>query len=180
MTETKGRPTPKRADQRAARKKPLVASTARRSGSKAEAKSRRAEAAATRARMRTALRTGDEANYPPIAAGPERAVVRDTVDGRRSFGWLAIPGWILGASLTIVQTPVTQIAGSMVVPLVIGIVAADGLLTARAVRRALDARWPDGTQARRRSLVMYGIARNIQFRRQRLPKPRVAPGGAPL
>lgn len=176
MTETeqrgKGRATPKRADARAAKRKPLVGATAR-PATKADRKAARAATASVRATMREAMRTGDERNYPPIAAGPERALIRDVVDNRRSFGWLAIPGWIVGVALTLVPSVATRTVGSIVFPLVIAVIVADGVICARQVRHALDERWPEGTKERRRPLVWYGIARNTQFRRQRLPKPKV-------
>jgi hypothetical protein len=166
MVEPKGRPTPKRSEVRAARRKPLVQPRGR-------ARASRSSNASARGSMREAMRSGDERNYPAIAAGPERALVRDTVDARRSFGWLAIPGWIAGVTLTLVPLVATRALGSLVFPVVIAVIVLDSLAAARAVRAALDQRWPDGTEARRRSLIWYGIARNTQFRRQRLPRPKV-------
>lgn len=125
------------------------------------------------------MKAGDERNYPPIAAGPERALVRDVVDDRRSFGWLALPGWLVAVTLTLIPVVAVRAIGSIVFPLLIGVIIADGFQAARAVKRALAERWPDGTEASRRSLVWYGIARNTQFRRQRLPRPRTW-HGAPV
>lgn len=166
MSEPKGRPTPKRSEVRAARRKPVVA--ARPAGKTAKGSS----ASSARGQWRAAMRAGDERNYPPVAAGPERALVRDTVDDRRSFGWLALPGWLVAVVLSLVPVPAVRAVGAIVFPLLIGVIVADGFQAARAVRRALDERWPEGTQASRRTLVWYGIARNTQFRRQRLPRPR--------
>ena len=187
MTETtqpprgKGKPTPKRSDAQKARKKPVVTPRGTGKGKSSSAKRpAKAERIEARKRMREAMRTGDERYYPPIAAGPERALVRDVVDARRSFGWLAIPGWFLGLLLTLVPAPVTQVAGSLMFPLVVFVLIGDSVGAARAVRKALEERWPDGTKQPRKSLVWYGIARNTQFRRQRLPRPRVERGGAPL
>jgi hypothetical protein len=169
MAQPKGRPTPKRSEVRQARRKPLVeprgkgARPARSGGSNS----------AVRASMREAMRTGDERNYPPMAAGPERALVRDVVDGRRSFGWLAIPGWLLGVTLTLIPLAVTRAVTSVVFPLVVAVIVLDSLAARRAITAALDERWPDGTAVRRRSLIWYGVARNTQFRRQRLPRPKV-------
>jgi hypothetical protein len=164
----KGRPTPKRSVAQAARRTPLVTPKG-----KDAARAQRGKAAGDRARMREAMKTGDERYYPAIAAGPERALVRDVVDARRSFGWLAIPGWFLGIVLTLTPVTAARTAGSIVFPLVVGTLVADTIAVARAVGKALDRRWPDGTEQRRRSLVWYGIARNTQFRRQRLPRPKV-------
>lgn len=183
MTDTeqqprgKGRPTPKRSEAQAARKKPLVAPKGK-AASKEAARARRTEAASTRAQMREALKTGDERHYPPMAAGPERALVRDVIDARRSFGWLAIPGWFAGVVLTLIPNVATRTAASIVFPLIIGIIVTDSVVAARSVGRALDRRWPDGTEAKRGTLRMYAIVRNTQFRRQRLPKPRVERGAS--
>ncbi|MDQ1713391.1 MAG: hypothetical protein QOE45_2841 [Frankiaceae bacterium] len=167
MVEPKGRPTPKRSEVRQARKKPLVQP---RRGSRSGTRS---GSSGVRVSGREAMRTGDERNYPPMAAGPERAVVRDVVDGRRSFGWLAIPGWFVGLALTVTPLVAARALGSLVFPVVIAVIVLDSLAASRAVRRALDERWPDGTDVRRRTLVWYGVARNTQFRRQRLPRPKV-------
>lgn len=164
----KGRPTPKRSEAQKARKQPLVKQTGR-----AGAKADKAAVAAARRTMRDAMRTGDERNYPPIAAGPERALVRDVIDSRRGFGWLAIPGWVVGVVLTLTPLPPAQLAGSLLFPVVIVVIIGDAFVAGRAVRRALDERWPEGTKDSRKSLTWYGIARNTQFRRSRLPRPRV-------
>jgi Protein of unknown function (DUF3043) len=173
MAQPKGRPTPKRAEAERARRKPLVTPRGRDA-----ARSTRSARADARRAMREALRTGDERYYPPVAAGPERALVRDVVDARASYGWLAIPGWLAGVLLSIVPVPAVQAVGSLVLPFVVLVLVADSIGAARAVRRALDERWPGGTEASRKSLTWYGIARNTQFRRQRLPKPRVERGAA--
>jgi hypothetical protein len=168
----KGRPTPKRSEAQKARKQPLVTPK----GGASRSGRSKSDNAALRATMREAMRTGDERNYPPIAAGPERALVRDVIDARQGFGWLAIPGWVVGVTLTLVPVQAARAAGSLLFPVVIVVIVVDAFVAARAVRRALAERWPEGTQAPRKSLVWYGIARNTQFRRSRLPRPRVGPG----
>lgn len=183
MTETeqpprgKGRPTPKRSDAQKARKTPVVTPRGTGKRDKGAKRGDKAERAAARRRMREAMRTGDERYYPSIAAGPERALVRDVVDSRRSIGWLAIPGWFLGLLLTLVPAPAAQAAGTLMFPIVVLVLIADSVGAARDVRKALDARWPEGTKQPRKGLTWYGIARNTQFRRQRLPRPRVERGG---
>ena len=168
----KGRPTPKRSEAQKARKQPLV-------GSGRPVARSRSEAAELRKSMREAMRTGDERNYPPIHAGPERAAVRDAVDGRRGFGWVAIPGWVVGFALSITPSPSTRALGTLIFFVIIAVVVTDAVLAARVIRRTLAERWPDGTKESRKALVRYGLGRNTQFRRSRLPRPRVAPGGTP-
>ena len=178
MTETtqpprgKGKPTPKRSEAVKARRKPVVTPVG--GGATAKTKEERRE---LRRKAREAMRSGDERYLPAIAAGPERALVRDVVDARRSFGRLAIPVWFAGLLLTIVPVPPVQLVGTLMFPLVVLVLVGDSLSAGRAVGRALDERWPYGTKQRRKSLIWYGVARNTQFRRQRLPKPRVERGG---
>ena len=171
MAEKKGRPTPKRSEARAATKKPLVAPK----GREAQRAARRADASA-RAAAREALKSGDERSYPPVAAGPERALVRDVVDSRRSFAWLAIPGYVLGLVLSFVPTPATRGAASILFLLLVGVFVGDTFLARRDVRRALAERFPDGTKEPVNRLGRYGMVRNTQFRRSRLPPPRVNRG----
>lgn len=171
MTEGKGRPTPKRSEAQAARRKPLVQPRAKgRKGS-----SRGLDAEARRA-MRQAMREGDERNYPPVAAGPERAAVRDAVDARRPFWLLALPLWLVGLVMTLIPSPVARGLGSLVFPVVVGVLLWDAVAARRLVRRTLAERFPGGTTESLKTLVWYGTARNMQFRRNRLPRPRVSPG----
>ena len=182
MTETtqppkpggKGRPTPKRSEAQKARKKPLVTP---KGSTKEAAKAAREERAAERKKMREAMRTGDEQHYPPIAAGPERALVRDVVDVRRPLAIFAVIGWAAGLVLSAIQLPVTQAIAPFIVPGVVALLVVDGFAAARQIREALDERWPNGTKERRKGLVWYGVARNMYFRSRRQPPPRVEVGG---
>ena len=176
MTDTsqrpggKGRPTPKRSEREAARRKPVVAPRSRDA-----VRATRSAAADHRRMQREAMRSGDERNYPPIAAGPERAVVRDAVDARRPFWLLALPVWAIGFVLTLTTEPLLRQLGSLTFPVVLVLLIADMVGARRAVRKALDAAFPGGTRESYKALVWYGTARNMQFRRSRLPKPRTSP-----
>jgi hypothetical protein len=167
---TKGRPTPKRSEREAARRKPLVQPRGRDA-----ARASRSSAADERRLQREAMRNGDERNYPTVAAGPERAAVRDAVDARRPFWLLALPVWAIGFVLSITSVPLLRTIGSATFPFVMLLLVVDVVASRRAVRRALDERFPDGTREPRNTLLWYGTARNMQFRRSRLPRPRVSP-----
>lgn len=179
MTETtqppkeggKGRPTPKRSEREKARRKPVVAPTSR------EAMKKQRSAAADKRRLqKEAMRTGDERNYPPIAAGPERAVVRDVVDARRPYWQMALPLYVVGLLLSFSRSEAAKLVGSLTLPFVFAMLVVDLVGTRRAVRRGLAERFPDGTREPVRALLWYGVARNMQFRRSRLPRPRTSPG----
>lgn len=75
--EKKGKPTPARKQQEAARKRPLVAPRT--------PEARKAERAALRERRLEASRglaNGDAKHLPKFHAGPQRALIRDVVDSR--------------------------------------------------------------------------------------------------
>ena len=169
----KGRPTPKRSEAQGKRRTAVGPAPTNR---KEAAKKMRAESAARRAEMRVALRTGDERNYPPMAAGPERALVRDAIDARRSIAWLALPGWALGLALAFIPSDATKSLSNAVFGLLIGLVIADSFNASRAVGKALKQRFPNGTKERRGTLIRYAIAHNTAMRRMRTPRPRVQPG----
>ncbi|HEY7720028.1 MAG TPA: DUF3043 domain-containing protein, partial [Pedococcus sp.] len=71
----KNRPTPKRREQEAARKKPLVV-TDRKAARQADRLKRRESSA----KMREAMLTGDDRHLPARDKGPERRFIRDYVD----------------------------------------------------------------------------------------------------
>ncbi len=171
MTQTKGRPTPKRSEREAARRKPLVQPRTRDT-----MKASRSEAAEARRRQRDAMREGDERNYPPIAAGPERALVRDVIDARRPYWVYALPVWAIGAVLSVTASPVSRAFGTLTLPIVVGLLLGDLMAARRGVRKALREAYPQGTREAEKALIWYGTARNMQFRRSRLPRPRTEPG----
>jgi hypothetical protein len=172
VAEKKGRPTPKRSEVLATKKKPLVAPK----GREAQRASRKDDAA-RRAAMREAMKTGDLRSLPPLLASPERVLVRDVVDSRRSLALLAVPGWIVGMAMNIVPIPAVRAAATIVLLLLVAVVVGDTLVIGRKVRAALAERFPGGTKEPAKRLARYGMVRNTQFRRRRLPPPRVKVDG---
>jgi hypothetical protein len=112
----------------------------------------------------------------PRDKGPERALVRDIVDSRRTVGTFFFGGALLvllgsnGAMPPIVQ----YVSNLLWVALALGVVI-DGILISRKVKRLVRERFPDTTQ-RMGSLYLYAIMRSLTFRRMRVPNPRVKIG----
>lgn len=172
-TGGKGRPTPKRSEARATRRKTVAPAPSNR---KEAARLRRTRDRTDRAAAMAALRAGDDSRMPEFFRGPEKAAVRDAVDGRRTIGFLALPAFLLNVGAFAAPTAGLQAAfayGSLTLILV---VVMDCVRTARRVRATLAEKFPDGTKERRGSLVRYGLARSFQRRSRRLPPPRVAAG----
>ncbi len=167
----KGRPTPKRNEQQRQRRPAAAPRT-----KKEAVRLQRAEVKATRGAQRAALRSGDERSLPAFARGPERAAVRDAIDSRMSLGWLALPGLAMNfASFIVTQTTVRALlanAGFVMFAMLLFDTAA----AVRRMRKLLRLRFHEGTEAGTFALTRYAVARNTQFRRTRMPPPRVAVG----
>lgn len=124
------------------------------------------------------MRRGEEQYLLPRDKGPERALVRDIVDARRTAGTWFFAGAlivILGSSRAM-PVPVQLASNILWVVLALAVVT-DSVLIARKIKRLVRERFPKTTQ-RIGSLYLYGILRGITFRRMRMPKPRVPLGAA--
>src|SRR5699024_7072324 len=108
QTEGKGRPTPKRRDQEAANRRPLISDD--RKVSKQQHKQAVAE---ERARMRRALDTGEEKYLPARDKGPQRRYVRDYVDARWGLGEWLIIGVLVFLGLSFVPSPQMQMVSTV-------------------------------------------------------------------
>lgn len=168
-----GRQTPKRA---AAERRRVVepAPANRREAYKRARERQRAE----RAEAQAGMRAGDERYLLARDRGPERALVRDIVDSRRTVGT-----WFFGGALVVLvgsssaMPPVVRLISNLVwAALALGVVL-DSILISRRIGRLIRERFPD-TQQKMRSLYLYAIMRAVSFRRMRIPKPRVDIGDA--
>ncbi len=164
----KGRPTPKRSESERRRGGPVPPPpTTRREA----AKRLRASQSAGRGSSRTG--GGSVGHLLPRDAGPVRALVRDVVDQRRNIAVLTLP-----VALVLVLAQFTRNVDVLAVAvrlwtLTLVAVAADLVLTGRAIRRRLRAEFPD--QQRLRSHIGYGLLRSTVVRRWRQPRARVSP-----
>lgn len=167
----KNRPTPKRRDQEAARKRPLVA-TDRKSAKSADRAARRENAQ----KMREAMVTGDEKHLPARDKGPVRRYIRDTVDARFNLG-----EWLLPLMLAVLV--LSLFAGAWATYVFLGvyiliiIAVLDAYLLWRRTKVTILDRF--GADTETRGLAMYLIMRAFQIRRSRMPKPQVKRGDTP-
>lgn len=165
----KGRPTPSRAEQEAARKRPLVADTK-------EAKARaRADLADKREKARVGMAAGDDRYLTQRDKGPQRRFVRDWVDARWS-----ISEWIMPLMLVVIVIGFIPSSGWLVTYSflalwgIIFLVIIEMVITSSLVKRA--ARRKFGADRTEKGLGWYGAMRQIQMRFLRLPKPQVGRG----
>ncbi|MDT0214803.1 DUF3043 domain-containing protein [Rothia sp. ARF10] len=168
----KNRPTPKRREQEAARRRPLV-ETDRKKARNADRAKRREQMA----KQRQAMLTGDEAHLPARDKGPVKRFIRDYVDARWGIAEFMLPVMLVVLALSFVRQPWAML---IVFVLVYGLIAAavvDTFLMWRRVRKKLTAKF--GEDAVQRGDGFYTAMRAFQMRRTRMPRPAVSRGDYP-
>ncbi|MCW2599786.1 MAG: conserved rane protein of unknown function [Frankiales bacterium] len=138
------------------------------------AKQLRAKQAENRQRIKEGTARGDEKAMMPRDAGPVRRLVRDTIDVRRSLGFLLLP---VAALLIIGQVGGNQQLYAVAIALWLATllaVAVDLILISVRLRSVITKAFPD--EKRLRSHIAYGMLRSTVFPRFRMPPPQVKPG----
>ncbi len=160
----KGRATPPRKEQEAARKRPLVPNDR-----KVAARSSRDQVAAARERARVGMANGEEKYLPARDKGPQRRYVRDYVDARFSLGEVLLPL----VALVFVSYFFPAIADYLLLSVwvVFIAVAVDCVILGFLLRRKLGEKF--GKDRVERGIRWYAAMRAIQLRPIRLPKPQV-------
>ncbi|HEX5542726.1 MAG TPA: DUF3043 domain-containing protein [Micromonospora sp.] len=112
----------------------------------------------------------------PRDRGPERALVRDLIDSRRNVGT-----WFFGGALIVfiganpAMPPIVQLVSNIAwIALAVGVIL-DSVVLCRRIKKLIRQRFPK-TEQRMGSLYTYAIMRSINFRRMRMPIPRVQIG----
>jgi len=122
------------------------------------------------------MRAGDERFLLGRDKGPERALVRDIVDSRRTVGTYFFAGALIvliGSSAA--MPPEVRAASNLIWAMLAVALVVDSVFIARRVRKLIADRYPKTAQ-KMRSLYLYAIMRSITFRKMRMPSPRVRIG----
>ena len=166
----KGAPTPRRKDQVAARRRPLVPDD-RKAAKAASREALREE----RLKTRRALDTGDERYLPLRDKGPNRRFIRDVVDARWNIGEFVMIAALVFVVFSFIQNIDVQLIVMAAFWVLILAVIADSFVLRRQIRRRLTAKFGGPNPGD----VWYGVSRSLQLRRFRLPKPQVSRGQYP-
>lgn len=166
----KHRPTPSRAEQEAARKRPLVPDTKE---ARARAKANLAE---QRNKARVGMANGDEKYLPVRDKGPQRKFVRDWVDAGWHLGELLMPLMVLVILVAVVQNTALQFYAYLALWVFILFTLGDMIITSARIKRLAKKKWGDRTE---KGLGWYAAMRSVQMRFMRLPKPQVKRGEYP-
>lgn len=139
-------------------------------------KQMRARQKVERGEASAGMRAGDPRYLLARDRGPERELVRNIVDSRRTVGTWFFGGAVivLIGSSTRMPVQVQLFANLLWAALAIAVIV-DSFLIARRVRKLVTERFPK-TTLRMGSLYLYAIMRGLSFRRMRVPKPAVPLG----
>lgn len=171
----KGRPTPKRSDSEAQRKKRLKPPMDRREAAKRQRERTKAE----RGKVREAMAgSGDQRHLPARDRGPVRQFARDYVDTRRNVAEYLLPALLLILLLPVLESVGlnSQFVGALTGALwltTIVLTILDIFLLQRRIKKELPVRFPD---TETKGATLYAVLRSSQMRWLRLPKPRHKPG----
>ncbi|ABD12480.1 hypothetical protein ThrDRAFT_03176 [Frankia casuarinae] len=164
-TAAKGRPTPRRAEARAARTKP---------GGALGVSANKQEARAARRRQsqeyRAAMMSGDVSRLPARERAPERVLTRDFVDTRINVGSFFLPIAVVYFVGGLVPNASIRLAATLLMLLGIVAVVIDSILLSWQVSRRVAEKYPDS----RVRVRAYAAQRALLPRRWRLPRPRVS------
>lgn len=164
--EGKGRPTPTRKEAEAARKAAAKKPVTR--------KDQAAARAGNTAKMREAMKTGDERYLPARDKGPVKRFVRDYVDSKFTIAELVIPVLLAGTALTFVVKSVQIDSAATAAETLVLLATAVNLIVLRFMLfKQVRTRFPD---APTRGLTSYTLLRALQLRFLRMPKPQVKIG----
>jgi len=164
----KGKPTPPRKEQEAARKRPLVAPRTK-EGKAAQAAKMRSE----RLAAREGYAAGDDKYLPKRDAGPQRRMIRDVVDS----GWFTIGEFLLPIMIvSILIPPVSQLAAlvNIAVLTLFMVYVADTFVIARRAKKLLEGKFGSGKTEK--GIWTYVAFRAMYPRMLRLPKAQVPRG----
>ncbi|GHD12585.1 DUF3043 domain-containing protein [Zhihengliuella salsuginis] len=170
--EGKKGPTPKRSEQEALNKRPLVSSD-----KKARKEAERKRRIESQERLRLANETGDERYMMPRDQGPQKRFARDFVDSRWMIGefLMIIIFAFLIVSFTMANNLVVQANITIALWAILLITIIDAFIMTRMLKKRLVARFGESE----RGVLWYASMRGLQFRKMRLPKPQVKRGEGP-
>jgi Flp pilus assembly protein TadB len=166
----KNRPTPKRREQEAANKRPLIVTD--RKAARGRDKEVRREAMA---KQRAGMLVGDEKYLPVRDKGPRRRFIRDSVDARWNVGEFMLPVMILVLLLNFIKQPWAVLAMMVLVYALILVAVVDAVLMWFRTKKRVIAKFGEAGKGD----AWYAVMRAFQMRRTRMPKPMVARGERP-
>jgi hypothetical protein len=165
----KGRPTPARKQQEAARRQPLIGDK-----SPDAVKAAKSRANDERRKAREGMMRGEERYLTVRDKGPQRRLARDIVDSRFTAGQLVMPALFVMIIISYAGNVSVQVYTLLGMWILFFVIAVDAFLIGRRVEKAIDKKFGKGKTEK--GVRWYAAMRSIQMRPMRLPKPQVKRG----
>ncbi|MEY5004736.1 MAG: hypothetical protein RLZZ594_766 [Actinomycetota bacterium] len=165
----KGRPTPTRKQQEAARVKPLVGNK-----SPEAKKAERAKLTEERKRQREGMMAGDDRFLTIRDRGPQRRMARDIVDSQFTVGELVLPALFVVILISAIDSYEVQLVTLLVMWTLFIAIGVNAFFIGKGVQKKLAAKY--GEDKIEKGVRWYAAMRSIQMRPMRLPKPQVKRG----
>ena len=165
----KGRPTPSRKEAEAAARARAKAPRTR----KEQMAAQRSVRGESSAKVRQAMKTGDERYLPPRDKGPVRRFIRDFVDSRFSFVELMVPLLIVTMILGYSGNAYLAGVGNTILLGTLLLVVVDIVVMRFRLRRELTRRFPEEPL---KGTTYYAVMRALQMKFMRMPKAQVKIG----
>ena len=119
------------------------------------------------------MRRGENWALPRKDQGPVRALARDYVDARRSVSEYYMFGVVVLVVLLFLPALRKSAVIDYAVLVILAVIVIESIFVSGRVIKLAQQRFPGEST---RGLRMYVAIRNTQFRRLRMPAPRVKPG----
>ena len=119
------------------------------------------------------MRRGESWALPRKDQGQVRALARDYVDARRSISEYYMFGVLVLVVLLFLPSLRKSTVIDYAVLIILAVIVTESILVSGRVIKLAQQRFPGEST---RGLRMYVAVRNTQFRRLRMPTPRVKPG----
>ncbi len=168
-TPKKGVPTPKRKESERDLRRPLNVPQSRKEAYRAYQE--RLDRQRGRKARNAGAPKGEERYFRQQDMGEARAFARDFVDSRRCVSEFFLPLSVLILALSLVSVPLVQMAVYPLFVLMMVTIVTEGVIVGRTVKKRAAEYFPDDPLVK--GAGWYAAMRQIQFRRLRLPKPRL-------
>jgi hypothetical protein len=169
VTQSKGRPTPKRSEAERRRRQPYTAPSDR----KAASQQSRGRDRTARTRRMEAMKRGENWALPRKDQGPVRALARDYVDARRSISEYYMFGILALVILLFVPALRKSAMLDYLVLVLLLVIVVESYFVGNRIIRLAHQRFPGENT---RGIRLYAAIRQTQIRRLRMPAPRVKVG----
>lgn len=168
----KGRPTRSRKEAETAARERARAGMDKKAAQKV-LRERRVE---NNAKVRQAMRTGEDRYLPARDRGPVKRFVRDFIDSRLSVAEFLLPLLLVILAMQYSGNKQVMAFGTSLWTTTLLVIVVDTSWVLFRIKRALRAKFPGENL---RGTTFYAVMRLVQLRWLRMPKPQVKIGGAP-